>query len=132
MSETNARTGSEGPNTSVTSVTSATSVFDQESFTATLTDGDAGSTGAGASDPSTAIARPTVRWGALVWSLLFGALAATTLWVIVEPARRDAVGSAFANLSPLAAALYALLALGVLVVVFGLVALIRRSERARR
>lgn len=126
MSETNARAGSEE------SATSATSVFDQESFTATVTGGGAGATGAGASDASTAIARPTVRWGALVWSLLFGALAATTLWVIAEPARRDAVGSAFANLSPLAAALYALLALGVLVVVFGLVALIRRGERSRR
>lgn len=129
MSETNARTGSEE---SASSTTSRTSVFDQASFTATLTDGDAGSTGADAADPSTAIARPTVRWGALVWSLLYGALAATTLWVIAEPDRRDAVGSAFANLSPLAAALYALLALGVLVVVFGLVALIRRGERSRR
>lgn len=129
MSETNARTGSEDPNTSTTS---ATSVFDQESFTETLTGDGAGSTGADASDPSTAIVRPTVRWGALVWSLLFGALAATTLWVIAEPARRDAVASSFANLSPLAAALYALLALGVLVVVFGLVGLIRRAERARR
>lgn len=128
MSETNARASSE----ETTPATSATSVFDQVAFTTTGTDGDAGSTGIDAVDPSPAIARPMVRWGALVWSLLFGALAATTLWVIVEPARRDAVGAAFANLSPLAAALYALLAIGVLIVVFGLVALIRRRERARR
>lgn len=129
MSETNARTGSDE---TATSATSATSVFERAPFTGSLTGGGAGSTSTGASDPSTAIARPTVRWGALVWSLLFGALAATTLWVIAEPARRDAVGASFANLSPLAAALYALLALGVLVVVFGLVGLIRRGERVRR
>jgi hypothetical protein len=67
-----------------------------------------------------------------VWSLLFGAIAATTLWVTVVPARRDALGEWLLGLGPVVAALYALLAIGVLIVVFGLVAVIRRGERARR
>lgn len=77
-------------------------------------------------------ARPTVRWGALVWSLVFGTVAAMTLWAVVDRARRDAVGEWLVELTPLAAGLYLLLALGTLVAVFGLVALIRRGERARR
>lgn len=77
-------------------------------------------------------ARPTVRWGALVWALLFGATAAATLWIIIEPARRDAVGEWLATLSPLAAALYAIVAVGVIVALFGIVGLIRRGERTRR
>jgi hypothetical protein len=82
--------------------------------------------------PHTAPARPTVRWGALVWSLVFGAVAATTLWVVVDRARRDAVGEWLFSLTPLVAALYLLLAVGALIALFGLVALIRRGERARR
>lgn len=77
------------------------------------------------------LARPTVRWGALVWSLIFGAIAVTTLWTITDPARRDAVGEWLFGLTPLAAALYLLLVIGVLVAVFGIVALIRRAERER-
>ena len=87
---------------------------------------------AAAGSPDAASARPTVRWGALVWSLIFAALAATTLWIAVDPDRRDALGEWLLDLSPVAAWLYALLALGVLIVVFGLVALIRRGERTRR
>jgi hypothetical protein len=81
--------------------------------------------------PGTSAARPTVRWGALVWSLVFGTIAATTLWVVVDRGRRDAVGEWLFDVSPLAASLYLLLALGALVAVFGLVALIRRAERER-
>jgi hypothetical protein len=87
---------------------------------------------AAAGSPDAAAARPTVRWGALVWSLIFAGIAAATLWVAVDSGRRDALGEWLLELSPVAASLYALLALGVLIVVFGLVALIRRSERAAR
>jgi hypothetical protein len=81
--------------------------------------------------PGTRPARPTVRWGALVWSLIFGAIAVTTLWMIADPERRDAVGEWLFGLTPLAAGLYLLLVVGVLVAVFGIVALIRRAERER-
>lgn len=92
----------------------------------------AGTDAAVAGSPDAAAARPTVRWGALVWSLVFAGLAATTLWVVVDPDRRDALGEWLLDLSPMAASLYALLALGVLIVAFGLVALIRHGERTRR
>jgi len=81
--------------------------------------------------PGTRHARPTVRWGALVWSLVFAAIAATTLWVIADPERRDAVGEWLFDLTPLGAALYLLLVVGALTAVFGIVALIRRGERER-
>jgi len=83
-------------------------------------------------DTDAAVSRPTVRWGALVWSLIFAGIAATTLWVVVDSGRRTALGDWLLDLSPVAAWLYALLVLGVLVVVFGLVALIRRREHAAR
>jgi hypothetical protein len=76
--------------------------------------------------------RPTVRWGALVWSLLFGALAGTALWLMLDADRREATGEWLATLSPLAAALYAVVALGVVLALFGIVGLIRRGERAKR
>jgi hypothetical protein len=76
--------------------------------------------------------RPTVRWGALVWALLFGAAAATTLWVLVDPLRRDAVGDWVLTLNPLTATLATVIVVGVVVALFGIVGLIRRGERARR
>ena len=79
-----------------------------------------------------ASSRPTVRWGALVWSLLFGALAGTALWVMLDSDRREATGEWLATLSPLAAALYAVVALGIIVALFGIVGLIRRGEHATR
>ena len=82
--------------------------------------------------PAAAAEQPTVRWGALVWGLLFGLTAVTTLWIIVDPGRRDAIDDWFVSLNPLAAVLYALVAVGVIVVLFGIVGLIRRGERARR
>jgi len=86
----------------------------------------------GTSAAASAHPRPTVRWGALVWSLLFGALAGTALWLMLDPDRLDATGEWLATLSPLAAALYALVALGVILALFGIVGLIRRGEHSRR
>ncbi len=85
------------------------------------------SAAAGTSSPP----RPTVRWGALVWSLLFAATAAATLWFL-DPERRDAAATWLQALDPLEAVLYALAALGALIALFGLVGLLRRGERARR
>jgi hypothetical protein len=79
-----------------------------------------------------AVERPTIRWGALVWSLLFGATAGFTLWVLIDPARRLAVGEWLTTLNPLAAGLYGLVGIGVILALFGIVGLIRRGERAGR
>lgn len=82
--------------------------------------------------PADAVERPTIRWGALVWSLLFGVTAAFTLWVLIDPTRRLAVGDWLTTLNPLAAGLYALVGLGVILALFGIVGLIRHGERAGR
>ncbi|MFF2271918.1 hypothetical protein ACFVTX_06575 [Agromyces sp. NPDC058136] len=87
---------------------------------------------AGASRASEPAPRPTVRWGALVWSLLFGATAAIVLWVVTDPLRRERAGDWFAELDPFAAWLYVLIGIGAIVAIFGLVGLIRRGERRRR
>ena len=84
------------------------------------------------SPPADAVERPTIRWGALVWSLLFGATAGFTLWVLVDPTRRLAVGEWLTTLNPLAAGLYGTRRLGVILALFGIVGLIRRGERAGR
>src|SRR5215207_4301310 len=94
---------------------------------AALTVSSNGTTAAASAHP-----RPTVRWGALVWSLLFGALAGTALWLMLDPDRIDATGAWLATLSPLTAALYALVALGVVLALFGIVGLIRRGEHSKR
>jgi hypothetical protein len=86
----------------------------------------------GAGAAASAHPRPTVRWGALVWSLLFGALAGTALWLMLDADRREATGDWLATLSPLAAGLYAVVALGIILALFGIVGLIRRGEHARR
>src|SRR5918993_1022532 len=86
----------------------------------------------GTAAAASALPRPTVRWGAIVWSLLFAALAGTSLWLMLDPDRREATGEWLATLSPLAAALYGLVALGVVLALFGIVGLIRRGERADR
>ncbi|KRC61968.1 hypothetical protein ASE14_14445 [Agromyces sp. Root81] len=81
---------------------------------------------------ATTPAHPTVRWGALVWSLIFGTTAATTLWILIDPARSEAVGRWLTTLSPFTAGLSAIIVVGVVVALFGIVGLIRRGERARR
>lgn len=78
------------------------------------------------------VARPTVRWGALVWALIFGTTAALTLWILVDPTRRLEADAWFASLNPLAGWLYALILVGIVVALFGVVGLIRRGERTRR
>lgn len=75
---------------------------------------------------------PTVRWGALVWALIFAAVAGTTLWVLVSPERRESAAEFLGGLGPVLGFLYGVAALGVVLALFGVVGLIRRGERARR
>jgi len=82
--------------------------------------------------PSAPLEGPTIRWGALVWALLFGAIAAVTLWLLVSPERRDAVAGWIGSVHPLVVVMYAVIALGTVIALFGIVGLIRRGERARR
>lgn len=93
---------------------------------------------AGVAEPADAapapapIEGPTIRWGALVWALLFLAIAGTTMWLLVSPERRDAVGDWLGSVHPLVLVLSGVIAVGVVIALFGIVGLIRRGERARR
>ncbi|MGX5696730.1 hypothetical protein ACWKWP_11080 [Agromyces soli] len=76
--------------------------------------------------------RPTIRWGAIAWALIFATIAGTTLWVLVSEHRRETVAVSLAVMQPAFVVLYAVLALGAVLALFGVVGLIRRGERARR
>lgn len=75
--------------------------------------------------------RPTIRWGALIWSVVFVGLAGLSLWLMIDRAARRDAAEWFASLDAFTAGLYALAALGVLIALFSLVALVRRAERVR-
>lgn len=74
-------------------------------------------------------AGPRIRWAAIVWGLLFAAIAAGTLLTLLSPERRDAFAAWAVSLSPTTVMLYGLLAVGALVLVLGLVGLLRRAQR---
>ncbi|WP_157432198.1 hypothetical protein [Agromyces italicus] len=76
--------------------------------------------------------RPTVRWGALVWALLFGTIAGFTLWTLVDLQHRDEVLFWIAAVPMPLVPLYLLAVAGIVVALFGIVGLIRRGERQRR
>ncbi|WP_233279130.1 hypothetical protein [Microterricola pindariensis] len=83
----------------------------------------------GAAAEQRPIAGPRIRWAAIVWGLLFAAIAAGTLLTLLSPERRDAFAAWAVSLSPTTVTLYGLLAVGALVLVLGLVGLLRRAQR---
>lgn len=80
-------------------------------------------------DGAPPLPRPRLRWAAIVWGLVLAGVAASVLWIVVSPARRDGFVDWFAGLSPAAIAAYVLLVIGGFVLVAGVVGLIRRSQR---
>ncbi|MFE6964450.1 hypothetical protein ACFVAJ_05000 [Agromyces sp. NPDC057679] len=90
------------------------------------------STGYVTATASAPLPRPTVRWGALVWALLFGTIAGFTLWTLVDLQHRDDVLFWIAAVPMQLVPLYLLAVVGVVVALFGIVGLIRRGERQRR
>ncbi len=73
--------------------------------------------------------RPRIRWAGIVWGLVFAGLAATLLWIVLEPARMELVADWWATLTPGGLILTVLLVLGGLLLVAGLSSLGRRSDR---
>lgn len=90
------------------------------------------STGHDAGTTVAPLPRPTIRWGALVWALLFGTIAGFTLWTLVDLQHRDEVLFWIAAVPMQLVPLYLLAVVGVVVALFGIVGLIRRGERQRR
>lgn len=80
--------------------------------------------------PATASApAPRTRWAAIVWGLCFAVIAWFGIWMLSDGERHDSVTDWFASLNPGTITAFALLTLGALVLVSGLVGLIRRAQR---
>ncbi|KQO96797.1 hypothetical protein [Leifsonia sp. Leaf264] len=85
-------------------------------------------------EPSTTSPAPTgpvIRWAAVVWGLAFSALAAVLLWIVTDVTRRDDVSTWLETLTPGTFVLYAVLALGALLLVAGVAGILRRTTRPR-
>jgi len=74
-------------------------------------------------------AAPRVRGAAIIWGLLFAAIAFAGIWTLTDDDRRSAAADAITTLTPGTALALGLLALGVLVLVTGAVGLIRHAQR---
>jgi len=89
-----------------------------------------------AADPEPSITtarepRPRIRFGTIAWGLIVCAIAATTLAIISDPERRDGFGGWLLQLDGRSAVNIAVLAFGALLLLLGLLAVIRRAQRAR-
>lgn len=74
-------------------------------------------------------AAPRVRGAAIIWGLLFAAIAFAGIWMLTDDERRSATADAITTLTPGTATAVVLLAVGVLVLVTGAVGLIRHAQR---
>lgn len=84
---------------------------------------------ASATPPATDADGPRTRWAGIVWGLFFAAAALGGLWVVTDSSRRGSIVVWASALTPGAIVAYSLLALGVLILVAGLVGLLRRGQR---
>lgn len=85
-----------------------------------------------ASAPHTeAVTPPRTRWAAIVWGVLFAAVAATSLWLIADDDRRSGVADWALTLTPVTIITLMILTIGVLVLVTGASALLRTVQRRR-
>ncbi|KQX05396.1 MULTISPECIES: hypothetical protein [unclassified Leifsonia] len=92
---------------------------------------DLGATGHDATATDAAPAGPVIRWAAIVWGLAFAALATVLLVIVTDIGRRQDFSSWLETLTPGTFALYAVLALGALLLVAGLAGILRRATRSR-
>lgn len=73
--------------------------------------------------------RPRTRWAGIIWGLVLAGIAATVLWIVLEPARMELVSDWWATLTPAGLLLTVLLVLGGLLLVAGISGLARRADR---
>ncbi|WP_394554423.1 hypothetical protein ACDF64_07250 [Agromyces sp. MMS24-JH15] len=129
--EPTAPTAPTDPTTTPTAAGSTTSTSDPIGAGWPSADAHAGAASAVAASAvgaSAALRGPRVRWGAIVWGLAFAAIAAVELWVLVDPARRDAASDWWRSLEPGMFLLVVLLAMGALLLVAGLAGVLRRAS----
>lgn len=78
-----------------------------------------------------AAARPRIRWGAIVWGLIVCVIAATTLQVTRTSESREGFVLWLTRLTPGGIWLIVVLVAGGILLLLGLLAAIRRAQRAR-
>lgn len=84
---------------------------------------------ASASTAPTEPATPRTRGAAIVWGLLFAAIAAFGIWTLTDDDRRAGAAGWITTLTPNTVYSLVLLTIGVLVLVTGAVGLIRHAQR---
>lgn len=87
---------------------------------------------AAASAASAAPAEPTAprtRGAAIVWGLLFAAIAAFGIWTLTDDDRRESTAGWITTLTPNTVYSLVLLTIGVLILVSGAIGLIRHAQR---
>ncbi|MEU4015046.1 hypothetical protein AB0E56_07210 [Microbacterium sp. NPDC028030] len=83
------------------------------------------------STPTTteATTRPRTRWAAIIWGLLFAAVAAAALGQLADANRRETIADALMAMTPATTTAFLLLTAGVLLLVGGAAGLVRRAQR---
>ncbi|MDQ0728390.1 hypothetical protein [Microbacterium sp. W4I20] len=71
---------------------------------------------------------PRTRWGAIIWGALFAAVAAAAFWLIADDERRAGIADWILALTPTTITTLMILTIGVLLLVTGAVALLRRGQ----
>jgi hypothetical protein len=79
--------------------------------------------------PAVRGARPRIRSGAIAWGLIVMATAGGVLFALADPARRAAFTAWLTTLTPGGAILVGVIALGTLLLLLGVLAVIRRAQR---
>ncbi|WP_223622282.1 hypothetical protein [Microbacterium sp. EST19A] len=87
------------------------------------------STTATSTSTSEELTPPRTRWAAIVWGLLFAAVAASALWLLADDDRRSGIADWTASLTPATIGTIAILTVGVLLLVAGAAGLLRRVQR---
>lgn len=81
--------------------------------------------------PAVTLGSPRTRWAGIIWGVILAALAAITLVITLDPARRAATADWWLSLNGVTGTAYTFLALGAVAVVCAAVGLIGRAQRRR-
>lgn len=97
--------------------------------------GDPAATGTPAATGAPLVATPLVatpprtRWAAVIWGLLFAAIAGAGIWLLTDAQRQAGIADWVMELTPSTLGGLAVLVAGVLVLATGAVGLIRHAQR---
>lgn len=106
----------------------------QEAPAAALPEDDAPAARSSPAAPDATVStvpRPRIRWGAIAWALIVGSIATVTLSITRTAASREEFALWVTGLGPAGIWLIVVLVAGGILFLLGLLAAIRRAQRAR-